>query len=89
MRDAVFLVDYVDDRDAAEGSEVEGLSAGAGVERGAVEVDFLPVRGDHDAGLKLVEVGIGVVEAFGHGDIAIVPERPGADEHVARGGGVG
>ena len=68
MRDAVALVDHVDDRHAAEPAGVERLAAGGGVEGGAVEVDpAAGVGASYDGGVEGGEVGVGVVEAVGHG----------------------
>ena len=68
--DAIVLVHHIDHRDSADGAGIEGLPARTGVEGGAVEVDGLGVRGavDHARG-EIAQVGIGVVEAFGHGKI--------------------
>jgi len=66
--DAVALVDHVDDRHAAEPTGVERLAPGGGVEGGAVEID--PAAGvgtGCDGGVEGGEIGVGVVEAGGHG----------------------
>ena len=67
MGDAVVLVHHVDDRHARDGAGVEGLAAGSRIEGGAVEVDGASVGGAvHDAGVEIAQVGVGVIEAFGH-----------------------
>ena len=74
VRDAVVLVDDFDNGDAGDGAGIEGLAAGGGVERGAVEVDGAAVVGAvEDTGGEFAEVGVGVVEALGHG--RIIAER--------------
>jgi hypothetical protein len=72
VSDAVVLIDDVDHGDAGERAGIEGLAAGGGIEGGAVEVDGEAVgRAVYDAGAEVVDVGIGVVETFGH-DACIV-----------------
>ncbi len=72
--DAIALIDDVEDGDAAEGAGVEGLAAGGGVEGRAVEVGDAAIGGGfEDQRGKIAQVGIGVIETVGHGDIAIVP----------------
>ena len=67
MPDAVFLVDHFLDGDASQRAQVEGLPAGGGIERGAVEVHAKAVgRGFHHAGVELAEIAILIVETFGH-----------------------
>ena len=76
MRDAsiVFVRDF-DNRDAAECAEVERLPAGSGIEGRAVQVYGCGVGGAVDnAGGELAQVGVGVVEAVGHGDTDIVAQ---------------
>ena len=75
VRDALPFVGDVQHRDAGDGPGVAGLAPGSGIKRGAVEVDGAPVRGAfQDARGELAQVGIGVIEAFGHGDTAIVAD---------------
>jgi hypothetical protein len=75
MRDARFLIHHVEHGNARDGAGVERLSAGGWVKGRAVEVDAAAVLGNaRNAGPEIVQVGVGVVEAFSHGDTAIVAE---------------
>ena len=68
VRDPVALIDDVDHRRRAEAPGVERLAAGGGVEGGAIEVDSSAVVAPLDhRGVEGGEVGVGVVEAAGHG----------------------
>jgi len=74
--DAVVFIDHVDHWDAGEGAGIERLAPGAGVKSGAVEVDGEAVGGAvDDASGEAVEVGIGVVKAFGHDDCIVANVR--------------
>ena len=62
------LVHHVEDGDPAEPAGVVRLAAGGGIEGGAVEIDPAAVLGPvHDGGVEVAEVGVGVVQALGHG----------------------
>ena len=75
MRDALAFVGDLQHGNAGDGPGVAGLPPGGGIKGGAVEVDGAPVFGAlHDARSELAQVGIGVVEAAGHGDTAIVAD---------------
>src|SRR4051812_12656422 len=66
VRDAVILIDDVDDVLPGQGAEVVKLSARCGIESGSVEVEPLSVlRTIHDPSGELGQVGIGVVESLG------------------------
>ena len=70
MRDrSVLFVDDIDDAQRGEAAGVEGLAAGGGIERGAVERDEQAVVAAidaHDRRVKLPEIRVVVVEAVGH-----------------------
>ena len=67
VSDAVFFVDHFPDGDAPQRAQVEGLPAGSGIERGAVEVHAeTVVSGLNHAGVKLAQIAILIVETFGH-----------------------
>src|SRR3954471_8107232 len=67
MRDAVLFIEDIDDCRAADRSDVERLATGGRVKGRAVEVDGSPIGGlIDDAGGEIAQVGVGVVETFGH-----------------------
>ena len=75
VRDAVLFIGDIQHGHTGDGPGIEGLPPGGGIEGGAVEVDGAPVGGAfHDARGELAQVGIGVIEAVGHGDTAIVAD---------------
>ena len=67
---AVVAIDDVDDPRVAERAGVERLAAGRRIERRAIEHDRAAGRRatstSSDVGVELAQVGVGVVEAFGH-----------------------
>ncbi len=67
VRDALAFVDDLDHRRVSDGSRIERLAAGGRIECGAVQVDTASAvaRFDH-VSAELAQVGIGVIEAFGH-----------------------
>jgi hypothetical protein len=68
VRHPIPLVHHVHDGDAAEAAGIMGLAAGGGVEGGPIEVDpAAVVRARDDGGVEVAEVGVGIVEAVGHG----------------------
>ena len=73
---ARFVLDDAHHRDAGECAGVAGLAAGRGVERGAVQPDGQAVvRERGDVRREPAQVAIGVVEAFGHGEILLYFDR--------------
>ena len=81
MHDAVILIDYVDDGDAAERAQIVWLPAGGGVERGAVEHHATAVVGDveHD-GREAGKARVGVIQAIGHAEAGLYGERGAAEQ---------
>src|SRR4051812_5086111 len=67
MGNALTFIDDVDDRNARQLAAVERLATGGRVKGGAIQVDPSAVIAlVDDRRLELAEVGIGVVEPFGH-----------------------
>src|SRR6185437_5466210 len=65
--DAVVFIYDVGDAHAGDRAGVEGLAAGGGIERCAVEVDGATVvRALDDPCVEVAEVGVRVVETVGH-----------------------
>jgi len=76
MRDTFALVDHLNNRDAPDRPGIERLPAGGGIKGRAIEVSGgAPAGCLEDAGSKVAEVAIVVVEPFGHSETDIVAER--------------
>ena len=86
MSDALVFVDDVEHGDARDGAGIEWLPAGCGIEGGAVQVHGTAIVGAAgDARREAAQVGIGVVEAFSHGDTAILTEGRACENGVRLG----
>jgi hypothetical protein len=68
VRDAVLFIDHIPHQGAVDGTGVEGLAAGAGIERRLVQVEPVSVHG-YDFGLKLAQVGVVEVKPAGHSTV--------------------
>ncbi len=71
------FADFVTDRVGGDDARVEDLASAGGVEGGAVEDDCraLGLWEFFDFGFEVVEEGIVVVKAVGHGERSISPQR--------------
>src|SRR5258706_750134 len=69
---AVVVVDNLRDRDSVNGPEIVRLSARCWIKSGAVQVNAPAVGASvRDAGAKIGQIAIGVVEAFRHANILL------------------
>jgi len=67
VRDSFPLIHYFDDGHARNQASIERLTAGRGIESGAIQVRIRAIRGYLDnMGSEVAQVGILVVKAFRH-----------------------
>jgi hypothetical protein len=76
----VAFIHYIGNRDPAQPPGIERLPSGGGIKSGAVEVNPPAFFTSLDnGGLKVAQVGIGIIESLGH-------EEPGASRRVQSAG---
>ena len=68
MSHSFSFINYIDHRHTSQLAGIEKLSAGGGIERGAVKIDSPTfVASLDDRGFEFTQIGVSVIEAFGQG----------------------